>query len=446
MSKPNIIFILSDQQRYDTLGCYGQELNITPNLDKMAKEGVLFTYAFTNQPLCTPARSILQTGKYATETMCYRNDIALPISDENVANYLSKEGYKVGYIGKWHLASTGERSKENIGKLFDYRTKPVPLELRGGYKDYWLASDALEFTSHPNKGHLFDRDMNQVEFKGYRVNCITDFALEYISTQSVKKPFFLFLSFLEPHHQNDLGVVEGPKGSKEKFKKFKAPGDLEGLEGDWHENYPDYLGCCESIDKNVGRIQKKLEELGFEKDTVIFYSSDHGCHFNTRTWEYKRDSHEASIRVPLVINGPGFKGGTQVSELVSLIDIAPTLLMCVGISTPNQMKGRPLQELVNSTVKNWPQEVFIQISETQVGRTIRTKKWKYSVKAPHKNGFLYAFADKYKSALLYDLENDIYEKTNLVNDPQYATVKAEMAKILKKKMIEAGEKIPRIIL
>jgi len=88
MSKPNIIFILSDQQRYDTLGCYGQELNVTPNLDKMTKEGVLFTHAFTNQPLCGPARSILQTGKYATDTMCYRNGIALPISDKNIANYL----------------------------------------------------------------------------------------------------------------------------------------------------------------------------------------------------------------------------------------------------------------------------------------------------------------------------------------------------------------------
>ena len=120
MGQPNIIFIFSDQQRYDTLGCYGQDLDVTPNLDKMAKEGVLFEYAFTNQPLCGPARSILQTGLYATETTCYRNGISLPISDKNIANYFSDNGYDVAYIGKWHLASTIGRSKDYQLKRMNY--------------------------------------------------------------------------------------------------------------------------------------------------------------------------------------------------------------------------------------------------------------------------------------------------------------------------------------
>ncbi|MFW9973418.1 MAG: sulfatase-like hydrolase/transferase, partial [Candidatus Odinarchaeota archaeon] len=166
MTPPNIIFILSDQQRYDTLGCYGQELDITPNLDKMAKEGVLFEHAFTNQPLCGPARSIIQTGKYATQTGCYRNGIALPITNKNISNYFSKKGYDVAYIGKWHLASNTGRSKDFDLKRMNYSTKPVPPELRGGYKDYWLASDVLEFTSHAYEGHLFDGNMKKVEFNG----------------------------------------------------------------------------------------------------------------------------------------------------------------------------------------------------------------------------------------------------------------------------------------
>ena len=445
MDPPNIIFILSDQQRYDTLGCYNQELDITPNLDKMAKDGVIFDYAFTNQPLCGPARSILQTGVYATETRCYRNGIALPISENNIANYFSNKGYEVAYIGKWHLASNVGRSKDIPLKRMNYMTTPIPLELRGGYKDYWLASDLLEFTSHPYEGHLFDSNMKKVEFKGYRVDCLTDFVLDYLSSRKTAKPFFLFLSYLEPHQQNDLNIFQGPDGSKEKFKNYNIPGDLVNTEGDWRENFPDYLGCCNSIDKNVKRILDKLKEMDLEKNTIIFYCSDHGCHFRTRTWEYKRDCHEASIRIPLIIKGPGFTGGKIISQLTSLIDLPPTLLKCGGIIVPKHMKGRPLQDLVNDTASNWPEEVFIQISETQVGRAIRTKKWKYSVKAPNKDGILFSRSDTYQEEFLYDLENDPYEKRNLVNDPIYSEVKGELTRILQKKMVEAGENIPSII-
>jgi len=442
---PNIIFLFSDQQRYDTLGCYGQELDVTPNLDKMAKEGVIFEHAFTNQPLCGPARSIIQTGLYATESTCYRNGIALPISKDNIAYYFSNKGYDVAYIGKWHLASNVGRSKDYTLKRMNYMTKAVPLELRGGYKDYWLASDLLEFTSHAYEGYLFNGNMKKVEFKGYRVDCLTDFTIDYLDSRRGTKPFFLFLSYLEPHQQNDLNIFQGPNGSKEKFKNYIIPKDLVNTEGDWRENYPDYLGCCNSIDKNVKRILNKLKEMDLEENTIIFYCSDHGCHFRTRTWEYKRDCHESSIRIPLIIKGPGFEGGKRISQLVSLIDIPPTLLKCGGIEVPNHMKGQPLQGLVNDIVNNWPEEIFIQISETQVGRAIRTIKWKYSVKAPSKDGILYSRADKYDEEFLYDLENDPHEKRNLVKDAQYFEVRNELSRILKRKMAEAGENIPTII-
>lgn len=445
MGQPNIIFIFSDQQRYDTLGCYGQEIDVTPNIDKMAKEGIVFEHAFTNQPLCGPARAILQTGLYSTETSCYRNGISLPVSDKNIANYFSKNGYEVAYIGKWHLASTIGRSKDFKLKRMNYMTKPIPFELRGGYKDYWLASDLLEFTSHAYEGHLFDSNMNKIEFQGYRVDCLTDFALKYLNSRNKIKPFFLFLSYLEPHQQNDLNIFQGPDGSKEKFKDYKVPRDLENTEGDWRENFPDYLGCCNSIDKNVKRILDKLKESDLEENTIIFYCSDHGCHFRTRTWEYKRNCHESSVRIPLIVKGPGFEGGTRISQLVSLIDIPPTLLKCGGIEVPNHMKGTPLQDLVMGKINNWQEEVFIQISETQVGRAIRTKKWKYSVKAPKKDGILHSKADIYEEEFLYDLENDPYEKRNLVNDSEYSENRNELSRILKRKMSEAGENIPTII-
>ncbi|TFG13268.1 MAG: arylsulfatase, partial [Promethearchaeota archaeon] len=395
--------------------------------------------------VCGPARSCLQTGKYATETLCYRNGIALPISNENIANYFSNNGYKVGYIGKWHLASTVMRSKENVGKKCNYTTSPIPLERRGGYNDYWLASDLLEYTSHPYEGHLFNKDMEKVEFNGYRVDCITDFVLNYLDSLKGEKPFFLFISYLEPHQQNDLNKFVGPIGTEEKFKDFHVSGDLEGKEGDWQENLPDYLGCCHSIDKNLDRIEKQLEKLGISENTIIFYTSDHGCHFRTRNAEYKRSCHESSIHIPLVIRGPHFFGGKTISELVSLIDIPPTLLRCAGIEPPKHMRGRPLQDLVNDTAKNWPQEVFIQISETQVGRAIRSKRWKYSVRAPKKDGWLYAKSNIYMEDFLYDLDADPYERNNLVSDPEYVQVRVDLAEILKRRMDEAGEEPPQII-
>jgi len=445
MNKPNIIFIFSDQQRHDSCGCYGQELDITPNLDKMAEEGVLFTNTFTCQPLCTPARACIQTGLYSTQIGVVRNGIGLPFSEKNIANYLSNNGYETSYVGKWHLATNLLGPKKKIGKRYNYATKPVPPEYRGGYKDFWLAADTLEFTSGSYQGHLFDRYMNKLEFQDqYRVDFMTDRVLDYLESRSKNQPLFLFISFLEPHHQNNKHHFEGPIGSKDKFKDFKVPGDLIGTEGDWQEEYPDYLGCCHNIDKNVKRIQDKLEELGMLENTILIYTSDHGCHFKTRNSEYKRSCHESSIHVPLIIKGPGFQGGKKVSELVSLIDYAPTVLKFAGIDPPEHMMGRPIQDLVEGMAKDWQQEVFVQISESQVGRAIRTKKWKYSVRAPYKVNYVHSESEIYIEDFLYDLENDIHERNNLVDHPDYEEVRNELAELLKRKMAEAGEKIPII--
>ena len=119
----------------------------------------------------------------------------------------------------------------------------MPLERRGGYKDYWLAADVLEFTSHGYDGYMYDAGTcSAFDFTAYRVDCVTDFALDYLRTRTLQRPFFLFLSSIEPHHQNDHNRYEGPDGSKERFKDFVVPGDLVGTSGDWRENYPDYLG------------------------------------------------------------------------------------------------------------------------------------------------------------------------------------------------------------
>jgi len=439
-SRPNILFFFTDQQRWDTCGCYGQKLNVTPNLDRMAAEGVRFEHAFTCQPVCGPARACLQTGKYAAEVGCFRNNIALPLDAKTIAHWCSEAGYEVGYIGKWHLASD-----ENA----NYREMAVPPERRGGWKDYWLAADVLEFTSHGYDGHMFDADMNQVDFKGYRVDCVTDFALDYLRTRDGQRPFFLFLSYIEPHHQNDHACYEGPDGSKERWKDYEVPGDLVGTEGDWRENFPDYLGCCNSLDHNLGRIRSELAKLGMADNTVIIYTSDHGSHFFTRNIEYKRACHDACTRIPMIACGPGFKGGKVIDQLVSLIDIPPTFLACAGIPQPTTFRGRPLQELANGAANNRPDEIFMQISESFVARAIRTRKWKYCVWVPEESqwglGRIQAGSDTYHERYLYDLEADPHERNDLVRDPAHAAVRAELAETLKRRMAQAGEDVPEIL-
>lgn len=448
--RPNVIFFFSDQQRWDTVGSYGQKLNVTPNLDRMAQEGVLFENAYTIQPVCGPARACLQTGMYATQIGCYRNGIPLPDTDRTLARYFNDAGYQTAYVGKWHLASSEAvaymhpNADARQRQIASYQTSAIPPERRGGYRDYWVASDLLEFTSHGYDGYLFDGDMNKVEFKGYRADCVTDYALDFLERADRDRPLFLFVSYIEPHHQNDHNRYEGPIGSQERFADYEVPGDLAGTQGDWRENYPDYLGCCNSLDHNLGRIRQKLTDLGRADDTVIFYTSDHGTHFRTRNSEYKRACHDGCIHIPMVACGPGFTGGQRLENMVSLLDIPPTLLGCAGVKKPAQMQGRPLQALVDGRAHNWEEDVFLQISESQVGRAIRTRKWKYAVRDYSKDGWKQAESDRYEEDFLYDLEQDPYEKNNLVLDERYAPIRQELATLLLSRMRAAGEKKPEI--
>ena len=211
--RPNIVMYFSDQQRADTCGCYGQKLDITPNLDQLAKEGIKFENAFSAQPVCGPCRAMFQTGKWPTEIGCFRNNIMLPSDVKPLGEYIEEAGYETAYIGKWHLASDGELEQK---PTIDHTITAIPKELRGGYTGFWRTADVLEFTSHGYDGYVFDENNNRVDFKGYRCDCLTDMALEFFDQRNEEKPFFMTISHIEPHHQNDRNCYEGPIGSKEK--------------------------------------------------------------------------------------------------------------------------------------------------------------------------------------------------------------------------------------
>lgn len=433
--RKNIIFYFSDQQRWDTVN-----EQVTPNLMTLAEEGVQFESSFTCQPVCGPARSCLQTGVNATQNGCFKNGIALPQEIKPLAEYFNEAGYDTAYIGKWHLASDDRPSH-----AFHCEKTAVPQDRQGGYR-YWRAADVLEFTSHGYDGYVFDEDGNQIDFTGYRPDCINDFALEYLEKgRDAEKPFFMFISQLEPHHQNDHHRYEGYRETVADYQDYPIPEDLSFLKGDYREQYPDYISAINRLDYNVGRLVEKLKELGLYEDTVILYTSDHGSHFKTRNLEYKRSCHEASIHTPLIIRGGPFRGGLREERLVSLLDLPPTLLSLAGIPIPDSYVGHDLTALMTSDQPN-RDCVFIQISESQCGRAIRTPRYTYSIcaRGGMGTGMVKSAANVYYEDFLYDLEKDPCEKVNLVKSRAYRTVREQLQELLIREMKKAGEPEPVI--
>lgn len=272
--QPNVIVFFTDQQRWDTTGVHGNPLGLTPNFDRMALRGTHAAYSFTCQPVCGPARACFQTGLYATRSGCWRNGIPLPPEMPTLARHFAGAGYDTAYIGKWHLADQD----------------PVPPEQRGGY-DYWLASNLLEFTSDAYQTTVYDDKGQAVTLPGYRVDALTDAAIRYVAERR-QRPFFLFLSFLEPHHQNYRDDYPAPEGYAEQYMGRWTPPDLAALVGSAPQHLPGYFGMVKRLDEALGRLQDALLSLGLRERTIVVFTSDHACHFKTRNAEYKRSCHD----------------------------------------------------------------------------------------------------------------------------------------------------------
>lgn len=443
---PDILIVLSDQQRPDTMGVYGQALPTTPVLDALAEDGTTFDQAFTVQPVCGPARASIQTGRFPTELGCWRNGLALPECTETMATRLAGLGYRTGYVGKWHLASDRGPRLPPDRTLAHFEKQAVPPARRGGYADAWVAADALELTSGAYKGHVWDEDGNEVTLHGYRVDAIGDLAVDRLKrlADDDDRPFLLFVSFLEPHHQNDRFRTIASKGSARHFRDFAVPGDLRGTLGDWRWNYAATLATCASIDANVGRMLDALRTRGRFDDSLVIYASDHGSHFRTRNLEYKRSCHDASIQIPLIVHGPGFGGGVRSDRLVTHLDLLPTIVTAAGGDDPS-LAGRPLQQALDAD--DWRDEVLVQISESQIGRALRTATHTYAAAAPGHNplrGHLAPAADTYVETHCYDLTADPFQRHNLSGKPESVALRRTLADRLADAITRVEGKRPTI--
>ncbi|HEX4749082.1 MAG TPA: sulfatase-like hydrolase/transferase [Bryobacteraceae bacterium] len=408
-NKPNIVVIISDQFRADCIGAAGSNpMGLTPNLDKMARRGIIFQSAMCSQPVCAPTRASIFTGQYPEKHGVWKNGIPLRENATTIATVLREAGYSANYIGKWHLGKAGPGpvpGHEHAG--------PVPAPERGGFLDLWEAANELEWTSHAYEGDLYDTDNRVIPFSGtYRADFLTERARRFL--QNARAPFFLVLSYLEVHHQNDIDQFVPPKEYKGKFQNPFVPGDLRPLPGSWQEQLPDYYGCVKSMDDQVGAVNQMLAEHGFADNTIVVFLSDHGCHFKTRNTEYKRSPHESSIHVPLIIQGPPFDRGLMIPELVSHVDLAPTLLQAAGLGVPASMQGHSFLPLLDRKTEGWRNEVYLTMSEFMTGRILRTPEWTYAVAAPKDAGWKSRpAADEYFEYLMYNLPADPFQHVNL---------------------------------
>ena len=419
--KPNIIFYLSDGQRFDTLNP-----QVMPNLWELSKEGARFTNSFTCHPDSVAASACLQTGMYTTQLDRSKNGGVLSEGTKTIADYFNDNGYDTAFIGEWRLADKGKNA--------------VPKEQQGGYK-YWRAANTLGITAQGEAVCVFDENGNKSELNGYRADAINALAIEYInSREEDESPFLMFVSQPELTLKKGNSHFEGFNETVESFRNYPIPEDLSFLKGNYKQEYPNYISAINRIDHNFGELVKSLKEKGLYENTVVIYTSNYGCHFKTRNSKYQQSCHDSAIHTPLVIFGGAYKKGVVDNRLVSLIDLPATMLDFADVYVPSTFLGVSVFDGAEANERR--NSIFIQLCKSQT-RAVRTDKYKYSVTAP-RLGALSGKAKIYFEAYLYDLSHDPNEKMNLANDKNFKEIRKNLSDVLLPEMDKAWEEKPKI--
>lgn len=415
--RPNVMVILPDEWRAQALGCTGNRDVHTPNLDRLAYEGVLFRHTFANSPVCCPARANILTGTYANRNGMIANDLRLRESTVTLGELFSKAGYRTGFIGKWHLDG---------GRRLPGFVPPGPR--RHGFR-FWAANECFH-------GNYFDtqyfRDIDKpIPIKKYEAEAWTDIAIDFLR-QMRNPPFFLIISLGPPHD---------PYHAPEKYLKMydsqkitMRPNWVKGIKGGGREDIGAYYAAITAIDDQVGRLMGALRELGFEEDTIVLFTSDHGNMLGSHGKVLKRKPWEESIRVPGILRYPRrVKAGRQEDTLLTHVDLAPTLMGLCGFETPAEMQGTNLSRVALGETEKGPDSAFFQIlgpfyagGVLRAWRGVRTHRYMYA---------------RWESGpwVLYDLEKDPYELNNLANDPPTVSVRKEMNEKLEEWMRRTGD-------
>lgn len=450
--RPNFVFILTDDQRYDAMGFMGRPLFLkTPNMDRLAREGAHLTNAFVTTALCSPSRACFLTGAYAHRhgVMTNENNDPDP-AFQTFPQVLQKAGYETAYVGKWHM----ERKSE-----------PRP-----GF-DYWL--------SFMGQGVYFDPKLNEngreFQAQGYMTDILTDHAVRFVEKER-EKPFCMVLAHKAVHepftpadrHQDAFPDARIPEpanfkddysgkpewqrrllehggGKREKWlanKDKPVPPTLEP--GQWNGREPrrlDYYRALMAVDDSIGRVLDALDRKGVLDDTVVVFAGDNGFFVGEHRKGDKRLAYEESIRIPWLIRYPRMiEPGTRISRMALNIDLAPTFLDLAGAKAPKTMQGRSLKPLFDGKRHPWRESFLYEYFREEwypgipLIHAVRTESMKYVT-----------YPDIDDLDELYDLRKDPLEMRNLAQDPAHADevkkLRAEMEKLKRESGYPEGKQL-----
>ncbi|MBK1880510.1 sulfatase family protein [Pelagicoccus mobilis] len=397
MNKPNILYILTDQMRSTAMGCSGIENVDTPNLDRLASEGTRFTNAIANTPSCAPSRGTIFTGMHTLDHGVVNNEVQVKNDGPTFAGALRDNGYKCGYIGKWHLdggARTGF-------------TPPGPRRL--GFDDYWAVANC---THNYMKGFYYG-DEPQPEFiDGYEPIHQTDLAIDYLTEKAKEEdPFFLVLSIGTPHDP----YLEMPEELLERYK----PEAVEFMETNSiyvpdevmqakKEILAGYYAHIMAIDDQLGRLEAHLKELDLYENTIVVFTSDHGDMLGNKEHYFKSQPWRESVGIPLLMRWPGHIPEGRVSDApISLIELTSSLVALSGSDIPEGMQGDDLSALILGDESAAPDSVFINFMVDV--HCIPTPPFRGVVTRTH------TYAESPKGPwLVYDDKADPLQKNNLI--------------------------------
>ncbi len=435
---PNILFIMSDDHAAHAISCYGNRINQTPNLDRLAAEGMRFDNCFCTNGICAPSRAAILTGKYNHLNGMLDNKLEFDGSQPTLPKLLKPVGYQTAMIGKWHLKS------EPTG--FDY------------YKIV------------PGQGKYFDPDFQTKETwpetvteSGYVTDVITDEAIQYMQNADRRRPFLVMCHHKAPHRpwqpppkhwerfksreipepatlfDHYEGKAEAVRNAEMTLEHHMHPLDTggvappEGLKGRelvrWrYQLYMrNYLACIASIDENIGRILDFLKESKLERNTIVVYTSDQGFFLGDHGWFDKRFMYEESLRMPLIVRYPGVVPKSVVSrEMVLNIDFAPTLLDFAGVDIPADMQGESFRNILRDrTPRHWRQAMYYHYYEYPAWHMVDAH---YGIRTQHyKLIHYYGYTDEWE---FFNLKNDPRELKNGYNMPAYQAAIAELKEAL----------------
>lgn len=441
-NRPNIVFVMADDHAANAMSCYGSGLNRTPNLDRLASEGMKFNNCFCTNSICAPSRAAILTGKYSHVNGKMVN-LPYEVFDggqQTFPKLLQAAGYQTAMIGKWHL-----------------RSEPTGF-------DHW---DILNV-----QGEYYDPEfirMGESErFEGYVTDLITDRCMDWIKGRDKSRPFCLMYHHKAPHrewepdekHKKDFAgkIFPVPVNFDDDYSgrcgaaseqtmtiandmteadvKGKVPARLSAEEAKrWkYQRYmQDYLACVESIDENMGRFLDFLDEEGLAENTVVVYTSDQGFFLGEHGWFDKRFMYEESLRMPLLVRWPGkIEAGSVNNDIVLNIDLAETFLDIAGAKVPLDMQGESMKGLLLGERQNgWRESMYYHYYEYP---SVHDVKRHYGVRTKrYKLIYFYYDIDCWE---LYDLRKDPDEMNNVYDDPEYAGVveelKAELVRLQEK--------------